>query len=179
MSKIGRKPIDINNVQVELKGQEIHFKGKKGASVYTLPAMLKSELVDNKLKILCNEKSSDANMVWGLHRALLANNIKGMADGFEQKIVINGLGFKASMVGNKLILALGFTNKRELIIPDTITIDIDKTGQKLSVKGTDKELVGFIASKIRAQRPPEPYKGTGIKLEDEVILRKAGKTKSA
>ena len=179
MSKIGRKPIDINNVQVELKGQEVHLKGKKGSNVYTLPNVLKVELADNKLKITCENKSTEANVLWGLHRALLANNIKGLAEGFEQKVIINGLGYKAVVSGSKVIFSLGYSHKIELEIPAEVTIETDKTGQNVTVRGTDKELVGYFASKIRELRPPEPYKGTGIRLANEVILRKAGKTKSA
>lgn len=179
MSKIGRKPIDTNNVQVELKGQEIHLKGKKGSVVHKLPNDLKVELADHKLKVLCQNDSSETNVRWGLHRALLANNVKGVAEGFEQKVIINGLGFKAIVTGNKIVFSLGFSHKIELEIPAGITIETDKTGQTIMVRGIDKESVGFFASKIRSLRPPEPYKGTGIRLGDEVILRKAGKTKSS
>lgn len=179
MSKIGRKPIELNNVQVELNGQEIHLKGKKGSITHTLPAILKAEVNDHTLKILCEKRSEESNVVWGLHRALLANNVKGIADGFELKVIINGLGFKAVASGKKIVFNLGFSHKIELEIPDNLTIEIDKTGQLVTIKGTNKELVGFFASKIRELRPPEPYKGTGIRLENEVILRKAGKTKSS
>src|SRR5581483_1865473 len=173
MSKIGRKPIDISNVQVELKGQEIFLKGKKGSHVYKLPSMLKAELIDNKLKIVCAQKSADSNMMWGLHRALVANSVKGVAQGFEQKVLIHGLGFKASQAGNKLVFSLGYSHKVELEILAGITVEIDKTGQQITVKGSDKEQVGFFASKICELRPPEPYKGTGIRMENKVLLRKA------
>jgi large subunit ribosomal protein L6 len=179
MSKIGRKPIEISNVQVELKGQEIHLKGKKGSFTHVFPIGLKAEMIDKKLKILCENKSDKFNVLWGLHRALVANAIKGVAEGFEQKVIINGLGFKAVVSGKKLVFNLGFSHKIELEIPDNVTVEIDKTGQQLTIKGTNKEMVGFFASKIRELRPPEPYKGTGIRLENEVILRKAGKTKAA
>lgn len=179
MSKIGRKPIDINNVQVELKGQEIHLKGKKGSIVHKLPQGLKLEVIDHKIKLLCEDKTSDANMIWGLHRALLANEIKGLNQGFEQKVIINGLGFKATVAGTNAVFSLGFSHKLTLAIPAGITVETDKTGQLVTIKGINKELVGFFASKIRELRPPEPYKGTGIRLENEVILRKAGKTKAA
>lgn len=179
MSKIGRKPIDINKVKVDIQGQEIHLTGSKGSMKYMLPPVLKAELVDHMLKIACNDTSADTNMKWGLHRALLANTIKGMAEGFAQKVIITGLGYKAVVSGNKAIFSLGKSHKIELEIPAAITIEVDKTGQLVTVKGVNKELVGFVASKIRDLRPTEPYKGTGIKLEHEVILRKAGKTKAA
>jgi large subunit ribosomal protein L6 len=179
MSKIGRKPIEVSNVQVEIKGQDIHLKGKKGLLIHSLPSVLKAELNDKKIKILCENKSSDANVLWGLHRALLANEVKGIDEGFEQKVIINGLGFKALVSGPKVVFTLGFSHKIELAIPAGLTVETDKTGQNVTIKGTDKESVGFFASKIRELRPPEPYKGTGIRLANEVILRKAGKTKSA
>ncbi len=179
MSKIGRKPIELNSVTVEVKGQELHLKGKKGTLTHVLPAVLKAEVADQKLKVICAEKNEQSNILWGLHRALLANSIKGISDGFEQKVIINGLGFKANVSGPKMVLKLGYSHEIELPIPAHITVEVDKTGQQVTVKGTNKELVGYYASKIRQLRPPEPYKGTGIRLEKEVILRKAGKTKSA
>ncbi len=179
MSKIGRKPIELNNVTVEINGQELQLKGKKGSLTYILPAVLKAEVADQKLKVLCENKNEQSNVLWGLHRALLANNIKGISDGFEQKIIINGLGFKAAVSGSKMVFKLGFSHEVQLPIPAHITIEVDKTGQQVTVKGTNREQVGYYASKIRQLRPPEPYKGTGIRLEKEVILRKAGKTKSA
>lgn len=179
MSKIGRKPIDRNNVQIELNGQEVSLKGKKGSKIHVLPAALKAELNDSQLKIVCENKTPENNVLWGLHRALLANELKGISDGFEQKVIINGLGFKATVTGSKIVFALGFSHKIELDIPQGITVETDKPQQLITIKGVDKEAVGFFASKIRALRPVEPYKGTGIRTEGEVVLRKAGKTKSA
>ena len=179
MSKIGRKPIDINNAQVEVKGQEIIMKGKKGTITHILPTSLKAELTDKALHITLKEKSSDVKALWGLHRALLANSIKGISEGFEQKVIINGLGFKAAVSGNKVVFSLGYSHKKELPIPQGITVEIDKSGQNITLKGIDRESVGFFASKICALRPVEPYKATGIKVEGEIVLRKAGKTKSA
>lgn len=178
MSKIGRKPIDLGGVSIELKGQEIHYKGKRGAGVHVLPASLQAEVVDKKLK-LTQRPGEDDNMVWGLHRALLANEIKGMDTGFEKQIQINGLGFKAAVSGNKLDLTLGFSHKIAFELPAGVTVDIDKTGQLVTVKSSDKSTVGHVCSVIRSFRPPEPYKGTGVKLVTEVITRKAGKAKSA
>jgi len=179
MSKIGRKPIDTNNVHVELKGQEISLKGSKGSKVHILPAALKAELIDHQLKIVCENKTQENNVLWGLHRALLANELKGISDGFVQKVIINGLGFKAILSGNKIVFVLGYSHKKELEIPEGITVETDKPQQLITIKGVDKEAVGFFASKICALRPVEPYKGTGIRTEGQVVLRKAGKTKSA
>ena len=182
MSKIGRKAIDISGVQVDIKGQEIHYKGKKHGGVYVLPAELETKLDNKKLVILAKKpvaNVSEVNRAWGLHRALLANAIKGSDTGFEQQVQINGLGFKAAVSGNKVVFNLGFSHKIDFVLPKDVTMDVDKTGQNLTVKSYDKELVGHVCSQIKALRPPEPYKGTGIKLASEVIRRKAGKTKAA
>jgi large subunit ribosomal protein L6 len=119
------------------------------------------------------------NNVWGLHRALLANKIQGAAQGFEKNLEINGLGYKAVPSGRKVVFTLGHSHKIDFELPEGVTLETDKTGQKLSVKSVDKEVLGQVCSLIRALKPPEPYKGTGIKEAGEVITRKAGKTKAA
>lgn len=185
MSKIGRKPIDIGAVQVEIKGQEIHYKGKKTSGVHTLPDVLTAQLNGTVLLLLPTvDKTSrnvqrDVNRVWGLHRALLFNEIKGSDVAFEKEMIINGLGFKAVVSGQKVVFSLGYSHKIDFELPKEVTLEVDKTGQKLMFRSSNKFLVGHICSMVRALRPPEPYKGTGIKLATEVIARKAGKTKAA
>jgi large subunit ribosomal protein L6 len=179
MSKIGRKPIGLGNVKVEIIGQEIKYEGKDGSGVHILPKDFHAELIDNSIKITCANITRENKVLWGLHRALLANEIKGADTGFEQELIITGLGFKGVLAGNKIIFSLGYSHKIDVPLPHGITVAIDKTGQIIKVKGSDKQQVGEICSSIRALRPPEPYKGTGIKLAGETILRKAGKTKSA
>jgi large subunit ribosomal protein L6 len=178
MSKIGRKAIDLQQVQVDIDGLTVKFKGKKAAGEHELPAPLKASIADKKLLITCEDINPDSKRLWGLHRALLANKIKGANDGFEQKLIINGLGFKGTLSGSKINFRLGYTNEINFELPAGITVDIDKSGQQLVIKGSDKKLVGDVADQIRALRPPEPYKGTGIKLDQEVVRRKAGKTKA-
>jgi|ERR1700733_5276577 len=183
MSKIGRKPIDIGSAQVEVKGQEVHYSGKKGNGVYVLPKELTPELNGKALTIKANDKvrldARELNRVWGLHRALLANAIKGSQQEFEKVMQINGLGFKAALSGSKVVFSLGYSHKIDFNLPAGVSLEIDKTGQRLVFRSSDKELVGEVCSQVRALRPPEPYKGTGIKLDTEVIARKAGKTKAA
>ncbi len=179
MSKIGRKPIELNNVNVEVKDGDVHYKGSKVSGVHTVPVPLKVIVQDKTLKITCDTSSSENNRIWGLHRALLANKIKGAQDGFVLQLKIEGLGFKGAVSGNKILFSLGYSHKIDFDIPEGIAIEADRTGQLLTIKGTSKELVGLVASKIRMLRPPEPYKGTGIRLVNEVIQRKAGKAKSA
>lgn len=179
MSKIGRKPIGIGNTVVEIKGNTVHFKGKRGAGAHELPSFLEAKLDNKKLAISLRDGDRSHNNSWGLHRALLANELHGVDLGFEKQLQIVGLGFKAMVSGNKVELTLGYSHKITYILPKDVTVETDKTGQLLTIKSSDKELVGHVCSVIRSFRVPEPYKGTGIKLTTEVIARKAGKTKTA
>ncbi|EKE05166.1 MAG: 50S ribosomal protein L6 [uncultured bacterium] len=182
MSKIGRKPISLGGVKIEIKGGEISYKGAKASGTYLLPDKLEVELKENNLFIKPTSsavKDREINRIWGLHRALLANKLKGSDVGFENQLKINGLGYKAVVAGKNVVFSIGFSHKVEIVLPEGVNLEVDKTGQLLTFKSYDKELIGAICSKIRAIRPPEPYKGTGIKWAAEVILRKAGKAKSA
>lgn len=179
MSKIGRKPIDISNITVEIKGNEVHYKGKKSTGVYVLPQQLNVVVEDKKLRLVAAKKGGDTNLVWGMHRALLANQLIGSDKGFERQVRIVGLGFKAAASGSKIQFSLGYSHKIDYTLPAAVTVEIDKTGQLLTFKSTDKTVLGAVCSEVRALRPPEPYKGTGIQYAGEVILRKAGKAKSA
>ncbi|MCL4361132.1 50S ribosomal protein L6 [Candidatus Dependentiae bacterium] len=179
MSKIGRKPINIGNIQVEIKGNEIHYKGKKNSGIYVLPEELTATVEDKSLKIVANKDIADINRIWGLHRALISNKLKGSDNPFEKQLKIVGLGFKGALSGNKIQFSLGYSHKIDFELPKDVVVEIDKTGQLLTVKCSDKEVLGHVCSSIRSLRPPEPYKGTGIQYMNEVIIRKAGKTKSA
>lgn len=184
MSKIGRKPIKLTDIKVEIKGQEVHYKGKIKSGVYVLPPEL-SALVDNDM-LLVNVRPAASrlarrtiNRLWGLHRALLANAIAGAAKEFERDIEIQGLGYKAVLSGNKVTLSLGYSHKIDFVLPQGVSLSINKSGQKLTFKSDNKELLGQVCSQIRALKEPEPYKGTGIRYADEIIKRKAGKAKAA
>ena len=179
MSKIGRKAIDISNVKIEIKGQDVHYNGPKNSGVHVLPEELTIQVNGNELLVVVKDPSQDANRVWGLHRALLANCITGASVGFEKNIQIEGLGYKAVLTGSKIVFSLGYSHKIDFELPKGVTLELDKTGQKLSFKSSDKALLGHVCSVIRALRPPEPYKGTGVRYATEVITRKAGKTKAA
>ena len=179
MSKIGRKAIDISGVSVEVHGNLISYKGKKASGDYTLTDLLKAEIRDSQLLITANRKTADTNRLWGLHRALLANKIIGARTGFEKQVRIVGLGFKAVAQGSKLQFSLGYSHKIDFDLPAAVTVELDKTGQLLTCRSSDKEVLGLVCSEIRALRSPEPYKGTGIQYVGEVIRRKAGKAKSA
>lgn len=182
MSKIGRKPISIRDIQVSVVGQKVTYKGKNAAGIYELPVNLKAEIKDSSLFIqpsLGGVRSRDVNRIWGLHRALLSNCIKGSGVPFEQQLEIVGLGFKAAVSGKKIVFSLGYSHKIDFTLPTSVSAEVDKTGQLLTLKSADREQMGQACSDIRSLRPPEPYKGTGVKLKSEVILRKAGKTKSS
>lgn len=176
MSKIGRKAIVIGSVHVAVQGQDVTYKGKSVSGHHTLPAGLTATVDKTALKINASKpKDSKMKTLWGLHRALLSNKIKGAEKPFEKIIEINGLGYKAALAGNKLGLSLGFSHKIDVVLPAGVTVEIDKTGQRLVFKSADKEALGQVCSYVRMLRPPEPYKGKGIKLSTEVIVRKAGK----
>lgn len=181
MSKIGRKPISLGDVQIQVQGHTVTYKGKKASGTYELPDFINAEVEGKFFKLDVPEKlrNTDTNRFWGLHRALLSNAIRGADEGFTKQLQINGLGFKAAVAGNKVVFTIGYTHKIELILPKEVTLEVDKTGQLLTFKSSDRRMLGEICDKVRSFRPPEPYKGTGIKYMAEVIVRKAGKTKAA
>ena len=186
MSKIGRKPIKISEVKVDIKGQEVHYSGPKASGVYHLPVELSARIDGTELFIIptrdkdtmTQKQLRNTYRSWGLHHALLANELSGAAKEFETMLEINGLGYKAALADKKIILTLGYSHKIEKDIPVGVSIEIDRSGQKVKVRSFDKVLVGQFCSEIRRLREPEPYKGKGIKLQSEVIFRKtAGKGK--
>ncbi|MBS1987690.1 50S ribosomal protein L6 [Candidatus Dependentiae bacterium] len=180
MSKIGRKPIAITTAKVEFSGNQVSIAGPKGKFLHEIPAAsLKISLEGKVLQLEMLENTRQNRMLMGLNRALLANKVKGVETGFEQKMTIVGLGFKALVTGNKVVLSLGYTNKIEYILPAEVTLEVDKSGQNLIFKSADKFILGNVCDAIRSFRPPEPYKGTGIVRDGEVVRRKAGKTKSS
>lgn len=179
MSKIGRKPIELSTAKVEVKGNEIFVSGPKAKFTHVVPDQIKVELKDNSLIVSTNGTlTKKTKALWGLHRALLANAVQGVLVGFEKRIKIVGLGYKAMLSGKKMTFALGYSHKLEYNLPDGVEIAIDRTGQKLTLKSSDKFLLGNVCADIKSFRKVEPYKGTGIMFEDEVIVRKAGKAKS-
>ena len=180
MSKIGRKPIRFFNVQVDVAGRDVVITGPKNIKLeHRLPEEVSVVLEDKKL-ILSISKNIKANrMLWGLHRALLKNKIEGLEKGFERSLKIVGLGYKAQLSGKKLIFSLGYSHKIEYPLPENVSVEVDKTGQNLTFKSYDINLLGHVCDSIKSLRMPEPYKGTGIMYSDEVILRKAGKTGAA
>lgn len=182
MSKIGRKSIPLANTQVEIVNQEVRYSGKHDSGTYQLPYQFAAAMNDGMLSIKIKteySKQRSLNMAWGLHRALLANKIKGASELFVRQLEIVGLGFKAALAGNKVTFTLGFTEPINFELPKGVSLQIDKAGKILTFSSPSKELLGHVSSVVRMFRPPEPYKGTGIKYMDEVIKRKAGKAKAS
>jgi len=174
MSKIGKKPIIIpEGVEAQISDEMIKIKGKNGELSLKILPQVKVELNDGKIIFSPDNKSKSSWANWGTMRALVNNAVLGVKEGFSKILEIEGVGYRASMEGKNLSLALGFTNPIKISPPDGITISVDKNTIKIS--GADKFLVGQITAKIRQLKKPEPYKGKGIKYQGEIIRRKEGK----
>lgn len=175
MSRIGKKPILIPpNVEVKIQDGLIIIKGLKGELSQKIHPHVGIKIENGEIFITVkNPELKEDKALWGLYGSLIKNMIIGVTKGFEKKLEIIGVGYKAALSGNKLILNVGFSHPVEFELPKNISISIDKN--IVTVSGFDKQLVGEVAAKIRKIRPPEPYKGTGIKYSDEVIRKKAGK----
>jgi len=174
MSRIGKKPIIITDgVNVEINGNIILVKGPKGELKFQHHPKVK--IVKNDKTILIEKSGSSklANSLHGLTRCLVANMLEGVTKGYEKKLEIKGVGYRAALSGAKLTLTIGYSHPVEITAPEGITFQVQKN--TITVSGIDKQKVGQIAAEIRSVRKPEPYKGKGIKYADEIIQRKAGK----
>jgi len=177
MSRIAKAPIEIpSGVEVKVAGQNVSIKGPKGAFDYAVHQKVTVTQEDNTLKVdLSSLKHKDYTMA-GTMRSLLSNMVQGVSQGFERKLELVGVGYRAKAQGTKLDLTLGFSHPVEYTIPDGITVETPSQTEIL-IKGIDKQQVGQVAANIRAYRPPEPYKGKGVKYSDERIVRKEAKKK--
>jgi len=174
MSRIGKKPILIpQGVQVKIEGEKITIKGPKGEISREIRPEIKVEEKEGKILISPKVEMKKINAFWGLTRALIANMVKGVVQGYEKQLEIEGLGYKAAVEGEDLVLNVGFTNPVRMKSPTGIKISVEKNIIKIT--GIDKETVGQFASRIKKVRAAEPYKGKGIKYVGEVIRRKTGK----
>lgn len=175
MSRIGRLPIPVpSNVEVKVGEHVVEVKGPKGSLQTPLCACLTYEVADGKVTLTRQDETRQTRAQHGLRRTLLANCIDGVTKGFSKTLEVNGIGYKVAVKGNIVELAVGFSHPVLVELPDGIKATVD--GQKLTLSGIDKELVGETAAKIRRIRKPEPYKGKGIKYETETIRRKVGKS---
>ena len=175
MSRIGKKPIEIpQSVTVSYADGVITVKGAKGTLTRTIESCIGVTIEGNVIHMTCPENaSSDVQAKHGLYRALVANMVKGVHDGFSRNLVINGVGYKAAVQGNKLVLNIGYSNPVEVVAPEGIAFECPTTTE-IVVKGFDKELVGQTAANIKAKRPVEPYHAYGVRYKEEVVVMKEG-----
>jgi large subunit ribosomal protein L6 len=175
MSRIGRKPILVSQgVKVAVEGQTVKIEGPKGTLSHTVPSVLTVGLENGRLVVGRSADHRTARALHGLTRTLLANMVHGVKDGFEKKLEIVGIGYRAQLQGRNLQFSLGYSHPVIFPLPEGIQAEVEKQ-TLLTLKGADKGLLGQTAAEIRALRKPDPYKGKGIKYADEVIRRKAGK----
>lgn len=177
MSRIGNKPVAIpSGVTLEVKGNTVHAKGPKGELSYVLLPQVSVEIADGEAKVTRKQDTKESRARHGLTRALLANMVKGVSDGYVKELEIIGVGYKAALKGQTLQLSLGYSHPIDFSIPKDIEIAQDEKNKNiLRIRGADKQLVGQVAAQIRELRPPEPYKGKGIRYTDEQVRRKVGK----
>ena len=176
MSRIGNKPITVpEGVEVKLDGQNLTVKGPKGTLVKELHKNMTVNIEANVITVVRPDNEPYNRSLHGLTRTLINNMIEGTVKGFERKLEVNGVGYRASKQGTKLVLNLGYSHPVEMEAPEGITFEVPNQNE-IYVKGMDKELVGQTAAVIRTKRPPEVYRGKGIKYAEEVIRRKEGKT---
>jgi large subunit ribosomal protein L6 len=176
MSRIGKLPIEIpSGVTVSLDGSIINVKGPKGALNREIMDCVSVEIDEKKVLVTMSDSTKVAQAAHGLTRTLINNMLVGVTKGFEKVLELTGVGYRAEVKGNTLSLALGYSHPVNYDIPKGISVEVEKM-TKIMLKGTDRELVGQTAAKIRSFRAPEPYKGKGIRYAGEKILRKAGKT---
>lgn len=176
MSRIGLMPVVVpDGVDINIKGSYVQVKGPKGELEHTFPADMKIKIDNGELTV---ERPSDEpthRALHGMTRALINNMVVGVSSGFSKVLEVNGVGYRANLEGNNLVLNVGYSHPVVVEPPEGIEFEVDERTRQITVKGYDKQLVGHIAADIRKVRPPEPYKGKGIKYLDERIRRKAGK----
>ena len=177
MSRVGKKPVPIpSGVTAVVEGQTVKVKGPKGALSVVLHGDVAAKVEKGEVKVDPRVDTKRARAMWGTYRSLLANVMEGVTKGFERKLEITGVGYRAALQGKNLQVQLGYSHDIVYPIPDGITITVPKPTEVV-VTGIDGQKVGHVAAEIRAFRKPEPYKGKGVKYSDEYIFRKEGKKK--
>jgi large subunit ribosomal protein L6 len=177
MSRTGKKPIPpVQGVTMTIADRQVSVKGPKGEQSLTLMDIVDARQTDEGIVIEPKDDSREARAAWGTTRALIANMVKGVTTGFEKKLAIQGVGFRAALQGRDLKLSLGYSHEVLFATPKGITLTV-ATPTEITVSGTDKQQVGQVAADIRAYRKPEPYQGKGVRYVGEYIARKEGKTK--
>jgi large subunit ribosomal protein L6 len=177
MSRIGKRPVAVpSGVTANVDGQTVKMKGPKGQLQFIVHDDVEVKFEDGQVKVAPRSETKRARSLYGTSRAQIANLVEGVTKGFEKKLEITGVGYRAAMQGKNLQLALGYSHDVVYAIPEGITITVSKPTE-ITVAGTDAQRVGQVAAEIRSYRPPEPYKGKGVKYAGEFIFRKEGKKK--
>jgi large subunit ribosomal protein L6 len=177
MSKVGKKPVDVpSGVTPRVEGQKVSVKGPKGELSFLVPDDVAVKLEGNQISVNPRTETRKARAMWGTSRASINNIVTGVSKGFEKKLEINGVGYKAAAAGKALNLSLGYSHEVIYSVPAGITVVTPKPTE-IVISGIDRQQVGQVAAEIRAYRGPEPYKGKGVKYEGEFIFRKEGKKK--
>jgi len=176
MSRVGKNPVSLpEGVEVKIQGNLITVKGPKGELKWSFPPQLRVSLQDRKVIV---ERPSDARQMRALHgttRSIIANMVTGVSSGYQKVLEIIGVGYRAQVQGNKIVFSLGYSHPVEFLLPEGITAQVDSKQTQLTIRGIDKQLVGQVAANIRALRPPDIYKGKGIRYAGEQIKLKPGK----
>lgn len=177
MSRIGKKPVAVpDGVTASVEGQTVKAKGPKGELSFVVNEEVLVKMEDGAVAVDPRDNSKDARSKWGMSRTMIANILNGVKTGFEKKLEINGVGYRASLQGKNLQLALGFSHDVLYPVPEGIQIVVPKPTE-IVISGIDRQQVGQVAAEIRGYRGPEPYKGKGVKYANETIVRKEGKKK--
>jgi large subunit ribosomal protein L6 len=176
MSRIAKKPVELSGVEVTINGQTVTTKGKQGSLSLELHKAVSVKQDDGTLTFAPNDDSKGSMAMAGTMRSLVNNMVIGVTEGFSKQLQLVGVGYRAQMQGNVLDLSLGFSHPVKYAIPEGITIETPSQTE-INVKGADKQKVGQVCAEIRAYRPPEPYKGKGVRYSDERVIRKEAKKK--
>ncbi|HZD09813.1 MAG TPA: 50S ribosomal protein L6 [Candidatus Binatia bacterium] len=176
MSRIGKMPIEVpDNVKIDIDGSRVSVSGAKGSLEQTFHPDMRFELEGNTLRVQRPTDSAEHRALHGLTRALLNNMVVGVSEGYDRRLQVEGVGYRAEMSGSTLVLQVGYSHPVEFAPTDGISFNVEDRGKTIIVSGPDKQMVGEISARIRKTRPPEPYKGKGIRYEGEHVRRKAGK----
>jgi len=176
MSRIGLQPVIVpKGVSVTVKDNLLLVKGSKGELIQPFQSLVSFTINDGDVQVNRKNDSKQARSMHGLYRSLLSNMVNGVSNGYSKTLVINGVGYRAELNGKVLLLNLGYSNQVEYVTPDGVELSVDGTN-KVTISGIDKAIVGQVAAEIRKLRPPEPYKGKGIRYDNENVRRKVGKS---
>jgi large subunit ribosomal protein L6 len=180
MSRVGKLPVKVpEKVKVSVDGNVVKVEGPKGKMSFPTNPLVKIEVDKGEVRVVRPDDSQKAKGLHGLTRTLVRNAVDGVVKGYERVLEISGVGFKAEVKGKQIHFTLGFSHPVVFNIPEGVTAEVDPKQTRITIRGVDKNLLGLTAAKIRALRPPEPYKGKGIKYAEETIRRKEGKTGAA